>query len=72
VPSAVWQFPIVGWVYSSPALDAAGILHTGSTNGTLVFDYDAPAPIWTAPAIRPDRSLVVAERLGRVMLLGEG
>jgi outer membrane protein assembly factor BamB len=77
-----WQFPIVGSVYSSPALDATGMLYTGSTvghifaldsaSGKLVFDYDAHAPIWTAPAIRPDGSLVVADRLGRVMLLGEG
>jgi outer membrane protein assembly factor BamB len=77
-----WQFPIVGSVYSSPALDAAGRLYTGSTaghvialesaSGRVVFDYDAHAPIWTAPAIRPDGSIIVADRLGRVMLLGEG
>jgi outer membrane protein assembly factor BamB len=77
-----WRFPIVGSVYSSPALDAAGTLYTGSTvghvmalegaTGRLIFDYDAGAPVWTAPAIRPDGSLVVADRKGRVMLLGEG
>jgi outer membrane protein assembly factor BamB len=77
-----WQFPIVGSVYSSPALDAAGTLYTGSTvghvlavdgdTGHLVFDFDAQAPIWTAPALRPDGALVVADRLGRVMLLGNG
>ena len=77
-----WQYPIVGSVYSSPALDATGTLYTGSTvghvlavdgpSGHLIFDYDAQAPIWTAPAIRPDGSLVIADRLGRVMLLGEG
>jgi outer membrane protein assembly factor BamB len=68
-------------VYSSPALDAAGTLETASTvghvfaldgeSGQVLFDYDAQAPIWTAPAIRPDGSLLVAHRLGRVMLLGE-
>jgi len=42
-----------------------------STTGRKVFDYDAGAPIWTAPAIRPDGSLLIADRLGRVMLLGE-
>jgi hypothetical protein len=75
-----WQFPILGSVYSSPALDAAGTLYTASTlghifgldsaSGDLIFDYDAHAPIWTAPAIRPDGSLLVADRSGRVMLLG--
>jgi outer membrane protein assembly factor BamB len=77
-----WQFPIVGSVYSSPALDATGTLYTGSTvghvfaidsvTGRKIFDYDAQAPIWTAPAIRPDGSLLIADRQGRVMLLGEG
>lgn len=77
-----WQFPIVGSVYSSPALDATDTLYTGSTvghvlaldatSGRLIFDYDAGAPIWTAPALRPDGSLIVADRRGRVMLLGEG
>ena len=76
-----WQYPIVGSVYSSPALDATGTLYTGSTVGHIfaingatgqkIFDYDATAPIWTAPAIRPDGSLLIADRLGRVMLLGE-
>jgi outer membrane protein assembly factor BamB len=80
--SLKWQFPIVGSVYSSPALDANGTVYTGSTvghvfaldgnTGRRIFDFDAHAPIWTAPAIRPDGSLVVADRLGRVMLLGEG
>jgi hypothetical protein len=36
-----------------------------------VFDYDAGRATWTAPAIRPDGSLLIADRLGRVMLLGE-
>jgi outer membrane protein assembly factor BamB len=77
-----WQYPIVGSIYSSPALDATDTLYTGSTvghvlaidgaSGQLIFDYDAHAPIWTAPAIRPDGSIVVADRNGRVLLLGEG
>ena len=63
-------------------MDATNTVYTGSTvghvlavdgaSGRLVFDYDARAPIWTAPALRPDGSVVVADRLGRVMLLGEG
>ena len=77
-----WQYPIVGSVYSSPAVDATDTLYTGSTvghvlaldgaSGRLVFDYDARAPIWTAPALRPDGSLIIADRRGRVMLIGEG
>jgi hypothetical protein len=77
-----WQYPIVGSVYSSPALDATDTVYTGSTvghvfaldgqTGRRIFDYDAQAPIWTAPAIRPDGTLVIADRNGRVMLLGEG
>ena len=76
-----WQYPIVGSIYSSPALDATGTVYTGSTvghvfaldgtNGHLIFDYDAEAPIWTAPAIRPDGSILIADREGRVMLLGQ-
>jgi outer membrane protein assembly factor BamB len=80
--SLIWRFPIVGSIYSSPALDATGALYTGSTvghvfaldgkDGHLIFDYDAHSPIWTAPAIRPDGSILIADRDGRVMLLGEG
>jgi outer membrane protein assembly factor BamB len=77
-----WQYPIVGSIYSSPAVDATGTIYTGSTvghvfalngaDGHLIFDYDAHSPIWTAPAIRPDGSILIADRDGRVMLLGEG
>jgi outer membrane protein assembly factor BamB len=76
-----WRYPIVGSIYSSPALDATGTLYTGSTVGHvlaidsatahLIFDYDAHAPIWTAPALRPDGSILIADRNGRVVLLGE-
>ena len=68
-------------VYSSPALDSQDTLYTGSTGGhiialegatgELIFDYDARAPVWTAPALRPDGSLVVADRAGRVLVLGD-
>jgi outer membrane protein assembly factor BamB len=77
-----WQYPIVGSIYSSPALDASQVLYTASTvghvfaidatNGHLIFDYDAQAPVWTAPAIRPDGSILIADRNGRVMLVGQG
>jgi len=79
--SLQWQYPIVGSIYSSPALDATDTVYTGSTvghvfalngkDGHRIFDYDAQAPIWTAPAIRPDGSILIADRLGRVMLLGD-
>ena len=75
-----WQFPIVGSVYSSVAVDARGTVYTASTvghvyaidgaSGDKLLDFDAKAPVWTAPAIRPDGSLVIADRAGRVMLLG--
>jgi hypothetical protein len=38
--------------------------------GQGVFDFDAGSAVWTAPAIRPDGSLVVADRSGRVLVLG--
>jgi large repetitive protein len=80
--SLKWQFPILGSVYSSVAVDASGRVYTGSTlghvftldgaTGEQLADYDAGAPIWTAPAIRPDGSLVIADRTGRVMVIGSG
>jgi outer membrane protein assembly factor BamB len=79
--SQQWRFPIVGSVYSSPALGSDDVLYTGSTaghiigigtaSGKLIFDYDAKVPVWTAPAIRPDGSLVVADRAGRVLVLAD-
>ncbi len=75
-----WQNKIFGSIYSSPALDSKGMLYTGSTvghvfgidsaTGQTVFDFDAGAAVWTAPALRADGSLVVADRNGRVMVLG--
>jgi outer membrane protein assembly factor BamB len=69
-----------GSVYNSPALDSDGVLYTGSTIGTVfaidgqtgqgIFAFDAGTAVWTAPAIRPDGSLVVADRNGKVLVLG--
>ncbi len=74
-----WRFNIYGSVFNSPTLDKAGVLYTGSTvghvfgidsaTGKQVFDYAAGFSVWTAPAIRPDGSLVVATQHGRVELL---
>ncbi|MBV9170377.1 MAG: PQQ-like beta-propeller repeat protein [Chloroflexi bacterium] len=77
--SLKWQFNIVGSVYGSPALDAAGTLYTGSTvghvfslstaDGERITDLDLGAPVWSAPSIRPDGSVVVVDRNGRVVVL---
>jgi hypothetical protein len=66
-------------VYGSPALDAAGTLFTGSTVGhvfsvsTATGDYytdlDVGGPVWTAPSIRPDGSVVVGDRNSRIIVL---
>lgn len=78
-----WQFDVFASIYSSPTLDSRGTLYTGSTighvyamdaaNGQEVFDFNGGGPqIWTTPAIRPDGSLVTADRNGRVLVLAAG
>jgi outer membrane protein assembly factor BamB len=77
-----WQFPVYGSIYSSPLLDARGTLYTGttadhvfaidSTSGQPVADYNASAAVWSAPSIRPNGTLVVADRQGKVHVLGDG
>jgi len=79
--SQKWNFPVFGSVYSSAALDARGTLYTGSTVGTVyaidsasgekVADFSAGKPVWTAPSIRPDGTIAVVDRNGRVLVLGE-
>jgi outer membrane protein assembly factor BamB len=74
-----WQFNIIGSVYGSPALDTGGTLYTGSTvghvfsvstsTGDYITDLDVGAPVWTAPSIRPDGSIVVGDRNGRIIVL---
>ena len=76
-----WQFPVYGSIYSSPTLDKRGTLYTASNVGHVfgidshgaqkLFDwFGGGPPIWTAPAVRPDGTLVVGDRTGRVMVLG--
>jgi outer membrane protein assembly factor BamB len=75
-----WRSFVFGSIYNSPTLDSQGMLYTGSNvghvfgidavNGKTVFDHDAGAAVWTTPAVRPDGSLVVADRKGKVHLLG--
>jgi formate hydrogenlyase subunit 3/multisubunit Na+/H+ antiporter MnhD subunit len=78
--SLKWQFRLFGSVYSSLALDAAATLYTGSTaehvyainsaNGEAIADFDAGAAVWTAPSIRPDGTVVVGTRSGRILVVG--
>jgi outer membrane protein assembly factor BamB len=63
-------------------LDARGTLYTGTTvgpvyaldsaSGERVADYDPGFAVWTAPSIRPDSTLVVGDRTGRILVLGDG
>ena len=79
--SLKWKAPVFGSIYSSLALDARGTLYTGSSiehvyaldsaSGEVVGDYAAGAAVWSAPSIRPDGTLVLADRSGRVLVLGE-
>jgi outer membrane protein assembly factor BamB len=76
-----WQFRVYGSVYASSVLDARGVLYTGTTiehvyaldssNGEQVWDYNALDQVWTAPSIRPDGTLVIANRAGLVQVLGD-
>jgi outer membrane protein assembly factor BamB len=75
-----WQFPIYGSIYASSVLDSRGILYTGTTiehlyavNGTSgeeVWDLDVKNEIWCAPSIRPDGTLIFADRGGIVQVVG--
>jgi outer membrane protein assembly factor BamB len=77
--SLKWQFNVVGSIFSSAALDAAGNLYTGSTvghvfalnaaSGERTTDLDVGAPVWSAPSVRPDGSVVFGDRNGRIIVL---
>jgi outer membrane protein assembly factor BamB len=74
-----WQFPVYGSIYASSVLDARGVLYTGTTiehvialdsaSGEQIWDYDAHNQVWSAPSIRPDGGLVIADRSGLVQVL---
>ena len=81
--SLQWQYSIPGSIYNSPTLDANGVLFTGSTAGHViamdtrdggrqVWDWVNPnqAPVWTAPALRADGTLVIADLKGFIHLIG--
>src|SRR5205823_12212689 len=69
-----WQFNVYGSIYASSVLDASGVLYTATTiehvyavdsaRGEQIWDYDAHNEVWSAPSIRPDGTLVIADRGG--------
>jgi outer membrane protein assembly factor BamB len=78
--SRLWQFPVYGSIYASSVLDNRGVLYTGTTiehlyaiqsaSGEMVWDLDIHNQIWSAPSIRPDGTLVIADRGGVVQVIG--
>jgi outer membrane protein assembly factor BamB len=75
-----WQFPVYGSIYASSVLDNRGVLYTGTTiehlyalntaTGEPVWDLDVHNQIWSAPSIRPDGTLIIADRGGLVQVIG--
>jgi outer membrane protein assembly factor BamB len=75
-----WQFPVYGSIYASSVLDARGLLYTGTTiehlytldsnSGEQLWDLDMHNEIWCAPSVRPDGTLVFADRGGIVWVVG--
>jgi outer membrane protein assembly factor BamB len=75
-----WQFQVYGSIYASSALDSRGILYTGTTiehlyavdttQGEPIWDLDNHNQIWSAPSIRPDGTVVIADRGGIVAAFG--
>jgi outer membrane protein assembly factor BamB len=76
-----WQFPTYGSIYASSVLDTRGVLYTGTTiehvyaldtsnRGEPLWDLDVHNEVWCAPAIRPDGTLIFADRGGIVSVVG--
>ena len=75
-----WQFPIYGSIYASSLLDSRGVLYTGTTiehvyatdtaSGEPLWDLDVHNQVWCAPALRPDGTLIFADRGGIVQVIG--
>ena len=76
-----WQFPVYGSIYASSVLDSRGILYTGTTiehvyaldtsnGGEPIWDMDVQNQVWCAPSIRPDGTLIFADRGGIVQVIG--
>lgn len=76
-----WQFSVYGSIYASSVLDSTGVLYTGTTiehvyaldtaRGEQIWDFDAHNQVWSAPSLRPDGTLVIADRGGIVQVLGQ-
>jgi putative pyrroloquinoline-quinone binding quinoprotein/putative pyrroloquinoline-quinone-binding quinoprotein len=76
-----WQNRLFGGsIFASPTLDRTGVLYVGattghvfaldSTNGDQLAVYDSGGAVWSTPAIRPDGTLVAANRKGLIFALG--
>jgi outer membrane protein assembly factor BamB len=75
-----WQFSIYGSIYASSVLDSRGVLYTGTTiehlyandaaTGEMLWDLDVHNEVWCAPSIRPDGTLIFADRGGIVQVVG--
>jgi large repetitive protein len=75
-----WQFPVYGSIYASSVLDSRGVLYTGTTvehlfaldsaRGGPLWDLDIHNQVWSAPSLRPDGTLVIADRGGVVQVIG--
>jgi len=46
------------------------VFSIGAADGERYTDLDMNAPVWTAPSIRPDGTVVVADRNSRLYVLG--
>jgi outer membrane protein assembly factor BamB len=79
--SRKWQFPVYGSIYASSALDSRGTLYTGATierlyandsaSGEELWEFDARDQVWSAPSIRPDGTVVIANRNGLIQVIGD-
>ena len=76
-----WQYSVYGSIYASSALDSKGVLYTGTTiehvyaldaanGGEPLWDLDVQNQVWCAPSIRPDGTLIFADRGGIVQVIG--
>ena len=46
------------------------MLALDASNGQAVAVYNAVESVWTAPSIRPDGTIVVGDRTGKILVLG--
>jgi outer membrane protein assembly factor BamB len=75
-----WQFAVYGSIYASSVLDNRGVLYTGTTiehvyatdasTSEPLWDLDVHNEVWCSPGIRPDGTLIFADRGGIVQVIG--